>query len=486
MPTLDLLVFFTYMLGVAVLGGSFYRRNKSSEAFTTGSGRIPAWVLSLSVFATFVSSISYLALPGSAYQSNWNAYVFSLSLPLAAVVGVTVFVPLYRKVGSPSAYAYLEARFGAWARVYASTMYLLTQLMRVGTILYLMALAVNAIFGWDIALIITVTGLVVLLYSAAGGLQAVAWTDAIQALVLIIGALVTMGYILFSMPEGAGQMFEIAAKNQKFSLGSFGFDLSQPTFWVVLVYGTFINLQNFGIDQNYVQRYMAAGSASEAKQTAFWGGMLYVPVSLLFLFIGTALFAFYHSGAGELPEALLGEGNGDRIFPHFIVQELPTGLTGLLIASIFAAGMSTVSTSFNSAATVVLVDYFERFSKTAASDKTKMRVLYGASLAISVLGIGIGIAMMNVKSALDAWWQLASVFSGGMLGLFLLGAFSRAAYNRAAAIGVACGVLVIFALTLAPLLGFDSPFHPYLTIVFGTTTIFLVGFLVMWLGKGKR
>ncbi len=487
MNGIDLTVFFLYMAGITIFGGSFFRKNKSSEAFTLGNSDIPGWVVTMSIFATFVSSISYLALPGIAFQSNWNAFVFSLSLPIAAFFAIKFFVPLYRRVNSPSAYTYMEQRFGPWARVYVSLCYLLTQLMRIGTILYLLALALNAIIGWDIATIIIVTGVVVTAYSMLGGLQGVVWTDAIQGIILIAGAVVCAVYILFAMPEGPEQLFAIAAENDKFSLGSFGLELSEPTFWVVLVYGIFINLQNYGIDQNYVQRYMASRSDRAAKRSAFYGGMLYIPVSALFLFIGTALFAYYGSAAAELPAELQDVNRSDRVFPYFIVNQLPTGVTGLLIASIFAAGMSTVSTSFNSSATVFLTDYYNKFLKREASDREAMRVLYLSSVVISVLGIAIGIAMINVKSALDAWWKLASIFSGGMLGLFLLGAFSSRRNVVGAIVGVIAGLLVILWLSLSNVfLGEDAignQFHTYLTIVFGTTAIFLVGFLISLLGK---
>jgi len=487
MNGIDLTVFFLYMVGITIFGGSFFRKNKSSEAFTLGNSDIPGWVVTMSIFATFVSSISYLALPGIAFQSNWNAFVFSLSLPIAAFFAIKFFVPLYRRVNSPSAYTYMEQRFGPWARIYVSLCYLLTQLMRIGTILYLLALALNAIIGWDVATIIVVTGVVVTAYSMLGGIQGVVWTDAIQGIILIAGAVVCAVYIMIDMPEGPEQLFAIAAENDKFSLGSFGLELSEPTFWVVLVYGIFINLQNYGIDQNYVQRYMASRSDRAAKRSAFYGGMLYIPVSALFLFIGTALFAYYNSAAAELPAELQDVNRADRVFPYFIVNQLPAGVTGLLIASIFAAGMSTVSTSFNSSATVVLTDYYNKFFKRTASDREAMRVLYLSSLVISVLGIAIGIAMINVKSALDAWWKLASIFSGGMLGLFLLGAFSPRRNVVGAVIGVIVGLLVIVWLSLSNVFlgeeALGNQFHTYLTIVFGTTAIFLVGFLVSLLGK---
>ena len=265
---LDLFIFVILTFGNIVLGASFYSKNKTSRHFTTGSGKLSAWIVGMSIFATFVSSISYLALPGKAYSSDWNAFVFSLSIPIASFLAVKFFVPLYRRQGNISAYNYLEVRFGAWARIYASTCYILTQLMRTGAILLLLALPLNALFGWNIKTIIIATGLAVTVYSMLGGIQAVIWTDAIQGIILISGAIVCAVILTFSMPEGPEQIISIAIANNKFSLGSFGASLSESTFWVVLIYGLFINIQNYGIDQNYVQRYMTTSSEKEAKFSA--------------------------------------------------------------------------------------------------------------------------------------------------------------------------------------------------------------------------
>ncbi len=488
MKFLDLLVFLLYMLGITVFGGSFFRKNKTESDYTLGSRSIPRWVITMSIFATFVSSISFLALPGNSYMGNWNAFVFSLSIPIAAVIAVFFFVPLYRKINSPSAYTFLENRFGGWARIYVSICYLLTQLMRVGTILYLLAIALNAVFGWDIATIIVVTGIVVTLYSMLGGIQAVVWTDAIQGIVLITGAFVCAIYLMFDMPEGPSQLFKIANEHHKFSLGSFGLQLNQPTFWVVLVYGIFINLQNFGIDQNYVQRYMASKTEADAKRSALTGGLIYIPVSLVFLFIGTALYSYFNSGIATLPAEVASQ--SDRIFPYFIVNFLPPGLSGLLIASVFAAGMSTISTSFNSSATVFLTDYYKRYFNKHATDRDAMKILYISSIIISALGTTIGIAMINVKSALDAWWSLASIFSGGMLGLFLLAAFTRVKGNFPVIMSTIVGVLVILYLTIgSTLFGTNIPgadFHSYLAIVIGTSAIFLTGFIIFYITNSLK
>jgi solute:Na+ symporter, SSS family len=493
LPTLDLVVFIIITFGNVLFGASFFFKNKTSGQFTSGGGNLPAWVVGMSIFATFVSSISFLALPGNAYSTNWNALVFSFSIPIAAILAVKFFVPLYRGIGNISAYNYLETRFGPWARIYASTCYLLTQLMRTGAILLLLALPISALFGWNIKTIIIVTGIAVTFYSMMGGIRAVVWTDAVQGLVLISGAIVSALVLTFSMPEGPAQLFEIAAANNKFSLGSFGASLSESTFWVILIYGLFINLQNYGIDQNFVQRYMATNSDKKAKSSALFGALLYVPVSVIFFYIGTALFAYYTARPELLPAELHDPGAGDKVFPHFIVNGLPSGITGLLIAAIFAAGMSTVSTSLNSTATIFLTDYYQRYINKSASERASMTVLYISSVVVGFLGVLIALSLVGVKSVLDAWWSLASIFSGGMLGLFLLAFLTRKVRRMDAAVGVIAGVLVIVWMSLSPLyftaenlLAFRSPFHSNLTIVFGTSVIFLVGFVVMKFFSKKR
>ena len=485
MPLPDIIVFFVLTLGNIILGASFFFKSRSSEQFTSAGRSLPSWLVGMSIFATFVSSISFLALPGKAFASNWNAFVFSLSIPLASIMTLRFFIPLYRGINSISAYYYLETRFGPWARIYASVCYILTQLMRTGAILMLLALPLNALFGWDIKTIIIITGLLVMVYASLGGITAVIWTDAIQAFILIAGAVICAVILTFSMPEGPGQLFRIAAENHKFSLGNFGTSLRDSTFWVVLVYGFFINLQNYGIDQNYVQRYLTTGSDREAKASAWFGSLLYIPVSLLFFYIGTALFAFYNTHPGLLPAELNQPGMADKVFPYFISTGLPSGITGLLIAAIFAAGMSTVSTSLNSTATIVLTDYYKRYFNKNADEKSSMKVLYLSSAVTGTLGIVIALLLVGVESALDAWWSLASIFSGGMLGLFLLGYISKRSGKIEAATGVIIGVLVIIWMSLSPVvltsgkaLAFRSPFHTNLTIVFGTLTIFLVGFLL--------
>lgn len=475
MHIIDIIVFLLFTGGVVAFGCSFFKKKGTSEEFTSAGRSLPGWVVGMSIFATYVSSISYLGYPGKAFSGDWNAFVFSLSIPIASYFAARYFVPFYRSQDSISAYSFLENRFGPWARIYASSCYLLTQIARTGSILYLLALPMNVLLGWHIQTIIVVTSVAIVLYSMLGGMKAVIWTEAIQGIILIGGALVCMFILLFDMPGGPVQTFSIAMEDGKFSLGSFGSSLSESTFWVCLIYGIFTNLQNYGIDQSYVQRYHTAKNEKEAKFSALFGGYLFIPVSAVFFMIGTGLYAFYKVHPGILPDGV----RADYVFPFFIVNELPVGLTGLLIASIFAAGMSTIATSVTSSSTIILTDYYQRFRKHAGN-RERMLVLKLSSVGVGVAGILVAFAFMSVQSALDAWWALASIFSGGMLGLFLLGYISKKARNFDAVLGVVCGVILVCWIVISPFV------HANLAIVFGTLLIFLVGFLSANLFNKRR
>lgn len=479
LPVLDLCVLGLYLAGMIGMGWAFRRRSASSDQFMRAGGRVPGWAVGLSIFGTYVSSISFLALPGKAVAENWNPFVFSLSLPVAAWVATRWFVPFFRARGEVSAYHHLESRFGPWARSYAALCYVLTQLARMGTILYLLALALAPLTGWSVPTVILVTGLVTLFYAWMGGIEAVVWADVIQSVVLLAGALCCLVLLVVGLPGGVGQLVRVAAEHDKFSLGSFGVTPGEATFWVVLLYGLFINLQNFGIDQNYVQRYAVARSEQAARRSVWLGAWLYLPTSALFLLIGTALFVRYTVQPELWGDPTPWLARPDAVFPYFLRTGLPAGVTGLVVAALFAAAQSTLSSSINGCATLTLCDGYRRYFRPEAGERESMWVLRGATVLYGLGGIATALAMTRVKSALDAWWQLASVFSGGMLGLFLLGLLARGARGTAAAVGVGAGVLVIAWISLSRYLpaSWRSPFHEFLAVVAGTLAILAVGWL---------
>ncbi len=485
---IDLAVIIAYLVGTTLFGCSFYFRKGSGDArnFTAGGGRIPGWVLALSIFATYVSSISFLALPAKAYLSNWNVLVLSFSIPIAAGIAAVWFVPFYRKVTSVSAYSFLEERFGFWARAYASGCFLLMQSVRSGMILFLLALLLKSLLGFPIPSVILVVGGATVVYSMLGGLQAVVWTDAIQAILLIGGALVCLVILGTTLPDGLSAGLKLAFDAGKFSHGSFSvLDWGSETFWVTFVYGIFLNLQNFGIDQSYTQRYVAARNDKEAVRSMFSGAMLYLPVSMVFVAIGTLLWIWVKTHPGVVPAEVLAR--SDAVFPWFIVNRLPAGVTGLLVAAIIAAAMSTVSSTLNSGATVMLEDYRKRFAHSDVPQVSQMRFLRGMTILIGLFSMGVALAVMNVTSVLTTWWAVQSVFSGGMLGLFLLGAFGRRTGRVHAMVATILGILAVLWIVFGQKLSFGyQVVHMNLAMVIGTLALVFVGAVLPGILKAPR
>jgi SSS family solute:Na+ symporter len=273
-----------------------------------------------------------------------------------------------------------------------------------------------------------------------------------------------------------------------------------------------MNLTNFGIDQNFVQRYHAAESDKAAGRAVWFGSLVYIPVALMFFFIGAILFSYYEANPGLLQEVKFdkaieimqdespglttvwytpgfGWGDqawmqpsdyGDKVLPHFIANKIPAGLAGLLIAALFAAAMSSIDTSLNSSSTIALQDFYRRWAKPDANEAQSLRFLRVMTIVWGVIGTGVALALIDVQGILDVWWKLSGVFAGGMLGLFLLGFISRRANNAGAVLGAVVGLLVILWLTFSPELSGDlawlrSPFHAHMTSIIGTLSIFLVG-----------
>lgn len=507
LPLLDLSIIFVYLLAMVLVGFYFSRKNKNSDQFTKASGTIPGWAIGLSIYATFLSSNTFLGVPGKAFGSNWNAFVFSISMPFAAWIASKYFVPFYRNTGEISAYTHLEKRFGPWARTYTVICFLFTQLARMGSIFFGIALSLQALVGYPMSTIMIVMGICIICYTVLGGMEAVIWTEVVQAVIKTFGAILILVLIISDMPGGISSIIDIGQSSHKFSLGSLSPDLTESTFWVVLFYGFFINLNNFGMDQNYIQRYHTAKSSKEASRSIWLCVFLYVPASLLFFIIGACLFAYYQVHP-ELIEAVkqqvagerLGHAvsaaelsnfaanlqpadYGDKVMPHFMVTKIPTGLVGLIVSAILSAAMSTISSGMNASATVFTMDIYKRYFKPDLDDKRKLFVLHMSTVVVGLAGLGTGIAMIGVKSLLDIWWELSGIFAGGMLGLFLLGIISRRTKSHEAFTATLIGIIVILWMTFSGYIPdkyafLRNPLHKNMVIVVGTLTIFLVGLLL--------
>ncbi len=505
-PITDTAVILLYFLSMLLMGMLLGRKNKTARQFTTASGKMPGWAIGMSLFGTFLSSNTFLGNPGKAFGSNWNSFVFTLTLPLAAVIGAKYLVPYFRRSGELSAYEHFEKKFGPWARTYAVGCFLLTQLARTGTIFLGVGITLNALTGIDIRLIILITGIVVTLYTVMGGMEAVIWTEVVQSVIKTAGALLVLVLIIAGVSGGAAEILHTAQAQHKLGLGSLKPDFTTDTFWVVFLYGLCINLTNFGVDQNYVQRYHTASGAKEASKSLWLCVYMYVPVSLLFFIIGTCLYTYYHQHAGMLQQVKeqvaairLGAGAtadairaqaavltdadiGDKVLPHFIVNKVPAGLVGLIFAAILSAAMGTISSGFNSSATIYMLDIHKRYINPRISDKQQLRVLYFATILTGLLATGVGISIVGAGSILDLWWKLSGIFAGGMLGLFSLAMIARHVGHSAALVGVITGTLVICWMLFSqsgavpPLL--RNPLHANMTVVVGALSIFLVGTLL--------
>lgn len=476
---IDMAVIAFYLVAVTVTGCLMSRRTRTAGEFMSAGGSLPGWVVGLSIIGTFVSSISFIANPGKSYSGNWNPFVFSLTLPYAAWIATVFFVPFYRQCGSLSAYEHLEKRFGNWARCYAATFNVLYHIGRIGTILFGVSLAISPLVHIRTELIIVVLGVLVIGYTLMGGIEAVIWTDVVQSIVLIGGMLICLVFLVGNIPGGMTTILESSQSPDvnRFSLGSMKFSLAAESFWGMLIFGLFINVQNFAADQTFVQRYFAARSEAAARRSVWMGAIAYLPISAVLFFLGTALFVFYNT-TGVLPEGT----SNDSVLPYFIVHELPAGVSGLLIAAILAAAMSTVDSSLNSSATLLLCDIRRFFlpgrGSASTNDSVDLRFLRIMTVVLGVAGIAAAMAMINVKSMLDVWWKISGILSGGTLGLILLARFTSIRGSAATLPATVLGVLMIAVITVADLDNvpeFLRPVRellsPLMAIVFGTLTV---------------
>lgn len=474
MPTaspIDLAVVVVYLLIVTIVGCLMSRKTHSASEFISAGGSLPGWVVGLSIVGTFVSSISFIANPGKTFSGNWNPFVFSLSLPYAAWVATRYFVPFFRNETSFSAYEHLEQRFGVWARVYAAIFNVLYHVFRIATILFGVSLAVSALIDVPIETIIIGLGTLVIAYTLMGGIEAVIWTDVVQSVILIGGMLACMMLLLWKVPGGLMGILEGAysVTDNKLSLGTISFDLSGRSFWTVLLFGFFINLQNFTADQTFVQRYFTAKTEQAAKQSVWMGAIAYLPISAILFFIGTGLFVFYRTVA-SLPDGTL----PDAVLPNFIMTELPIGISGLMIAAILAAAMSTVDSSLNSSATLLLCDVKNRFfapkrkdavGKLIIDDGISLRFLRTTTVVLGIAGIFLALQMIQIKSLLDVWWKVSAILSGGTLGLILLARFTNAKGALGSGLGVIMAVVCISAMALSDMPDVPNWLQPVYVVV---------------------
>jgi len=514
---IDYVVVIAYLLFIAVLGSSFVRRQKSTDRYYTGGRHIPTWAVGLSILATLISSVTFLAYPGEGYkESSWIRLVQGIMVPIVLIALIWFIVPMFRKVIGISTYEYFEKRFGFIPRLYTSLSFSLMHFAKMGTVFYLMALAVGTMMGivsdQALMLLIFVLGVLVVVYTLLGGIEAVIWCDVIQGLVLV-GAGLLVVTILFFKGDGAAEMVSTAWNAGKIDFTPLDpplkWDLVHLGFWVMAINGIFYAIQKYGTDQTIVQRYLTAGSDKKAIKAAMMGVCLCVPVWTLFMFIGTMLWVYYQRV--QIPETVL-EWIGDkpeRVFVYFVNSELPVGIVGVILAGLCAAALSSLDSDLNCLSAVVVEDYYRRIRKNS-TDKQRLRF---GRIVVAVCGVyAIAVACWYVKvqeaqSVLSIIFGLYAILSGGIAGLFVLAFFTKRANLKGVYVGmVACVLFSCWAiLSGEPLVGdkilldlnqgfnnlfnttafgteqgqvsLNFPHHHYMIGVYSHIVLFVVGYI---------
>lgn len=493
---LDYIVVLIYLIAIAAIGLYMSRAQKSTRKYFIADRKIPAWAVAFTLMGTLIGSGTVVGHPGTVFKKGMILLPGILTLPIVLLVVAYFIVPFYRRVVGMSAYEYIGKRFGFGGRLYTSFGFLADRTFDLGITLLTTAIAINVMTGWDLRAVVLGVGVFTMIYTAIGGIEAVVWTDVVQGIILIGGALLIILRLLFAPEAGPpGAVVGEAFAGGKFSLGSFElswatlFDREVTTGWIYIV-ALFLNWsRRYITDQHMVQRYLIAKTDREAFWGTIWGAASCIPIFVIFMFIGACLYGFYNL-TGTVPPDI-----GDNIVPHFIVNFLPTGLVGLILAAILAAAMSTVSGDLNSVATVITTDYLAPFFPKSTD---RIRLIFGRSMVLlgGTLASLVAILLIPDKdsaSILERGIIIATILSAGTLGLFLLGFLTRRATRRGAYCGIgACllftgwGVLTEPKLRILDLGGFNFEMNPIFIGVFGHLIVFFVGYMVSVIFGGYR
>ncbi len=495
---IDWLIIFLYLGMIAYLGKCFSEREKTMSDYFVGGRKIPAWAIGMSVLATLISSVTFLAYPGEGFDGNWIRLVQGLAVPPVLLIIIWFVVPMYRRVIGMSAYEYFEKRFGYLARLYSSLAFIMTHFTKMGTVLYLLSLALASMTGINTYYIVLIVGVVTIVYTLVGGIEGVIWMDVIQGFVLVGGGLACVAVLLLGPQQNPTELLQEAWQSGKMTMSPYDRDFTRLTFIVMAINGVFYALQKYGTDQTIVQRFLVAETDRKAIKGAMMGALLCVPVWTLFIFMGTLLWVFYRHTPEQLPADIV----GDKVFPFFIMTQLPVGITGLIVAALFSAAMSSLDSDLNCLAAIGVDDYYRRFKKDATD---KQSLILGKMIVVVCGVFAVGIACLYVRlggeAILGTLFALYAIFSGGSAGIFLLAFFTRRANRQGVYIGIiACVLFTAYALLTSTEFSFDGlekrllvdmgsynfTHHKYMLGVYSHVVLFVVGYLASFLFKPDK
>ena len=491
-----------YMGGMLFMGFYFSKKNVNTEEYFVGGRSFSGWVIGLSLVGTSISSITFLAYPADAFKTTWIRFLLNFSLPISIVIAAYVFLPFFRRGKITSAYEYLEERFGPSIRTYGSLTFIFGQFVRVSIILYLISLVLHEMIGLSPVMSIILAGGFVAIYTVIGGIDAVIWTDVIQTFVLLLGGVFVLLIIIIKLPGGLGQIFSVALSEGKLSFSElvngnlvplkWGLSLSRKTGTMMIILGMVSWLTEYSSNQNVIQRYCAAKSTKEARNAMYITVLASIPIWAFYMFVGTSLYVFFKIYPTVVStEVLEGARKAEQILPYFIMNYLPHGITGIVIAAALAAAMSSLDSSINAISAVSVVDIYRRHLVKDRDDKHYLKVAKGIALFAGVVMISGAILLANsdTKTLQDTATILASLVGGGMLGIYLIGFLTNKGTEKSILIGI---VTTIFftAWTILSKRGIlpdalSVPFDLYYTNIVGNLVMFFVGYFTSMLFSGK-
>ncbi len=495
MRTLDLTILVAYLIGTVLFGAWFSRSQKNVKDYFVAGERVPWWAIMGSIVATETSTVTFISVPGFAYSANFTFMQLVIGYMIGRIVVTVIFVPMYFRGQLLTVYQLLGQRFGSGVRRLASLLFLTTRSLADGFRLFATGLVLAALLlampGMDemarnwfpslepkfavLIVSVLVMGAATILYTYLGGMAAVIWTDVIQLVIYLIGAVIAAWILLGNIPGGWDEVVRVGGAAGKFNWFDFTWDVTKSyTFWSGVIGGAFLTTATHGTDQLMVQRYLCSNSTRQARLALLSSGAVIFVQFMLFLLIGAMLYVYYtgYATAEIAGFTLNGKLQTDRIFPHFIVTHLPAGVVGLVIAAIFSAAMSTLSSSLNSSSATAVGDFYMPMTGNQKSDHHYLTVSRVLTVVWGVVQITVAIAAIKLSSrVVDEVLGIASFTNGVILGLFFLGTFTKRVGQMAAIAGIIAGAGLMLWVKLQT--GVSWQWY----VLIGSVTTFAVGLL---------
>ncbi len=469
---LDYAALAAYLAVLIGMGFYFSGREHGTDDFFLAGRRIPSWACGLSLFGTSISAISFMAIPALVYRTNWLYFFGNMMIIAIPFFIIRFYLPFFRQLGVSSAYEYLEKRFGVAARLLGSGAFIVLQFARMGIVLYLPALALAAVTGFNIYGCILIMGIVATAYTVLGGIEAVIWTDVLQVVITFGGALLSFFIITSGIPGGIGQIVSMGMAEGKFHAVNLTWDATTTAIWVVVVGNFFKFVIPYSSDQTCIQRYLTTPDQKQAARAIWINAAMSVPGWTLFFAVGTALWAFYRVH----PELLNPTAQTDEIFPWFIAQQLPMGVAGLAIAALLAASMSSLDSSMNSMAMALTTDFYRRF-RGPRSERHFLNWARAVTVGLGIAGTGLALylAAHPSGSMWDQFQKITGLFGSGLAGLFAAGIFTRRISSRAIVLGFVVSAILLYVVSSR------QTVHFFLYGGIGIVSCFVTGWLASWL-----